>query len=77
MGFIVYEHESGRMVKYYKSAAAAKTQVTKHNREWVVAPRYYGLREWRCVSYRDFEGILMGLRGDALKMWQFCNSKNG
>jgi len=76
MGWIVYDTRDGRMEKYYKKAATARRIVTVHN-----TPRDYGFYTyqprslWACCSYRDFEGILMGLKGDALKMWQFCNKE--
>jgi len=82
-GWIVYEARSGRLEKYYKKASTARAQVTKHNTpreyDWGDAGRYrYEPNEiWACCSYRDYEGILMGLRGDQFKMWQFCNSPTG
>ena len=78
MGFVVYDAKSGHMQKYYKKAATAKRIVTQHN-----TPRDYDRylyrpdRNWAWCSYRDYEGVLMGLRGDALKMWQFCNTQTG
>jgi hypothetical protein len=30
-----------------------------------------------CCEYRDYEGILMGLQGAELKLWQFCNKGKG
>ena len=76
MGWVVYDTRTLLMEKYYKKAATARRIVTQHN-----TPRDYGFyqytpdRMWACCSYRDFEGILMGLKGDALKMWQFCNKE--
>ena len=76
MGWVVYDTRTLLMEKYYKKAATARRIVTVHN-----TPRDYGFyqytpdRTWACCSYRDFEGILMGLKGDALKMWQFCNKE--
>ena len=77
MGWVVYDTRTLLMEKYYKKAATARRIVTVHN-----TPRDYGFykytpdRMWACCSYRDFEGILMGLKGDALKMWQFCNKEH-
>ena len=76
MGWIVYDTLTGRMEKYYKKAATARRIVTQHNQErdydfYVYRPK----RLWACCSYRDYEGVLMGLKGDALKMWQFCNTE--
>ena len=78
MGFVVYDQQSGRMEKYYKLASTAKRICTQHNTErtydW---GRYRPERIWAFCSYRDYEGILMGLRGDAFKVWQFCNTETG
>lgn len=78
MGWIVYEERSGRMEKWYKKAATARRIVTQHNtpRDYI----FYTYRPnsiWACCEYSDYEGVLMGLRGEALRMWQFCNRKNG
>ena len=74
MGWVVYDTKSGWMEKYYKLASTARRIVTQHNTErehdgWTYRPQ----STWACCSYRDYEGILMGLRGDAFKVWQFCN----
>ena len=77
-GWVVYEEKSGHMQKYYKLAATAKRICTQHNTE-----RDYDFytyrpdRTWAFCSYRDYEGILMGLRGEQFKMWQFCNTQIG
>ena len=85
-GWVVYDEKSGHMQKYYKKAATAKRIVTQHNTEreynWgramgVPNYRYSPDRMWACCSYRDYEGILMGLRGEQFKMWQFCNTQIG
>ena len=78
MGFVVYEEETGRAQKYYKKESVAKRICTQHNTErdydfYMYRPE----RKWAFCSYRDYEGVLMGLRGDALKMWQFCNTEIG
>ena len=84
MGWVVYDTRNGRMEKYYKKASTARRIVTQHNTEriydWgrtsgVPSYTYSPDSTWACCSYRDFEGILMGLKGDALKMWQFCNKE--
>lgn len=84
MGWVVYEEQSGGIIKYYKTRAAARGVVTKHNteRSYDWGPTYgtyhYSPQHtWACCSYRDYEGILMGMRGDAFKMWQFCNTEIG
>ena len=85
-GWVVYDEKSGHMQKYYKKAATARRIVTQHNSErsydWggtlgIPTYTYRPERNWACCSYRDYEGILMGLRGEALKMWQFCNTQIG
>jgi hypothetical protein len=78
MGWVVYEQSTGDLIKYYRKASTARAQVTRHNTE-VAAGRYWmrSNRERACCSYRDYEGVLMGLRGDQLKMWQFCNTEIG
>lgn len=80
MGWVVYDAKSGHMQKYYKLAATAKRIVTQHNQErdysWGYTYRPQSL--WACCSYADYEGILMGLRGEKFKMWQFVkNNPNG
>ena len=78
MGWVVYEKNSGDLIKYYKKASVARAQVTRHNSD-VAAGRYWmrSCRDRACCSYRDYEGVLMGLRDDQLKVWQFCNTKIG
>ena len=78
MGWVVYDARSGHMQKYYKLASTARRIVTQHNTpqpngDWIYIPS----NTWACCSYRDYEGVLMGLRGDALKMWQICNTEIG
>ena len=85
MGWIVYDTRNGRMEKYYKKAATARRIVTVHNQErtydWgspgIPSYTYRPDSIWACCSYRDYEGVLMGLEGPALKMWQFCNTERG
>ena len=78
MGWVVYEKGSGDLIKYYKKAGVAKAQVTRHNSD-VAAGRYWmrSNRERACCSYRDYEGVLMGLDQEQLKVWRFCNSQTG
>ena len=78
MGWVVYDEKSGHMQKYCKLASTAKRICTQHNTErehdgWFYRPQ----STWAFCSYRDYEGILMGLRGEQFKMWQFCNTKIG
>lgn len=75
MGWVTYDDQY-RLVKYYRKAGPARAAVTRYqNTEaqygYAGYPKILG-----CCTYSDFEGILMGLRGDALKMWQFVNSKS-
>lgn len=84
-GWVVYDERSGHMQKYYKLAATARRIVTQHNTEreydWGAGAGSYTYRPqslWACCSYADYEGILMGLRGDKFRMWQFVkNNPNG
>ena len=75
MGWIVYDERTGDLQKYYKLRSTARRIVTQHNQE-----RDYGFyvhrpqRLWACCSYADYEGILMGLRGEKFKMWQFVKN---
>jgi hypothetical protein len=75
MGWVVYDQRTGHMQKYYKLARTAKSIVTQHNTErehdgWIYTPHSL----WACCSYSDYEGVLMGLRGDELKMWCWVRS---
>ena len=71
MGWVTYD-KHGHMVKYYKKPGPAKAAVTRYRKEAQHYRNIYPQIEG-CCTYKDFEGILMGLRGDALKMWLFCN----
>ena len=82
MGWIVYDERTGELQKYYRLRSTARRIVTQHNTEreynWGTSFGGYTYRPqstWACCDYRDYEGVLMGLRGEALKMWQFCNKK--
>ena len=81
MGFIVYEEETGRAVKYYRSERSAKAQVTKNNRSidnarllrlQLGVPNYDRDRRWIYCSYAGYEGVLMGMKEPERKMWAFC-----
>ena len=75
MGWVVYDDQY-KMVTYYKRPGPAKAAVTRYQNQLEK-----GYRSWPrikgCCTYSDYEGILMGLRGETLKMWQFCNTKTG
>lgn len=76
MGWVTYD-EQGRLVKYYKKPGPAKAAVTRSMKDkevygYTVYPNVIG-----CCTYQDFEGVLMGLEGAELKLWQFCNKKIG
>jgi hypothetical protein len=78
MGWVVYEVDSGRMIKYYKKPGPAKSEVTrqrKFNQEMQASYGNHRMREYAACSYRDYEGQLMGLRGADFKFWQFCNTQ--
>ena len=73
MGWVVYDAERGDMEKYYRLERTAKSRVTRHNNE--MRDRFFSwgpARQLAYCSYQDYEGILMGLRGDRFKLWQFC-----
>jgi hypothetical protein len=74
MGFIVYNTASGRAERYYKKEGIAKAQATKLNR--CPYRSKYDSGEFRAIAYRDYEGVLMGVRGDALKYWSWLNTAN-
>jgi hypothetical protein len=76
MGYVVYSVETGRLIQYYKKIGPAKAAVTRHKKDQEIYRwAHNDDRAW--CSYRDYEGVLLGLRGAELKMWQFCNTKNG
>jgi hypothetical protein len=81
MGFVVFEEETGRAVKYYRKESSAKAQVTKNNRsiDNVNLMRVqFGIRynpndrRWIYCSYAGYEGVLMGMKEPERKMWAFC-----
>ena len=79
MGWVVYDVESGRMIKYYKKPGSAKSEVTRQKnfaKQMQAQYSNHRVREYAACSYRDYEGQLMGLRGADFKFWQFCNAKS-
>jgi hypothetical protein len=81
MGFVVYEEETGRAIKYYRKESVAKSQVTKNNRGidnsrllrlQLGVPNYDRDRHWLYCSYAGYEGVLMGMKEPERKMWAFC-----
>jgi hypothetical protein len=81
MGFVVYEEETGRAIKYYRKESVAKSQVTKNNRSidntrilrlQLGVPNYDRDRYWLYCSYAGYEGVLMGMKEPERKMWEFC-----
>jgi hypothetical protein len=76
MGWVTYD-DRGNLVKYYKKPGPAKAAVTLARRD----KQFYGYAVYPNVvdfcSYKDFEGVLMGLEGAELKLWQFCNTQTG
>ena len=80
MGYVVYEEETGRAIKYYRKESVAKAQVTKNNRSidntrllrlQLGVPNYDRDRRWLYLSYAGYEGVLMGMREPERKMWAF------
>ena len=80
MGWVVYEEETGRAIKYYRKESVAKSQVTKNNRSIdnaEILRLHLGIgrcleRRWLYCSYAGYEGVLMGMREPERKMWAFC-----
>ena len=81
MGFVVFEEETGRAIKYYRKESVAKAQVTKNNRSIVNTrllrlqlgvPNYDRDQYWLYCSYAGYEGVLMGMKEPERKMWAFC-----
>ena len=81
MGFVVYEEETGRAIKYYRKESVAKAQVTKNNRSLdnsnilrlqLGISRHPHDRNWLYWSYAGYEGVLMGMKEPERKMWAFC-----
>ena len=82
MGYVVFEEETGRAIKYYRKESSAKAQVTKNNRSidndailrlaLGLGPNYNHDRRWLYCSYAGYEGVLMGMKEPERKMWAFC-----
>jgi len=72
MGWIVYNTASGRADRYYKQERTAKAQATKRNRCPYRSKWEDG--EWVCISYAAYEGVLMGLKNENLRYWDWMNS---
>lgn len=85
MGFVVFEVETGRAVKYYRKESTAKAQVTRQNKQVIYAEQearrlyYYPVPQaWTYCAYADYEAVLMGMSEPERKMWAFCRGgKNG
>lgn len=54
MGFVVYEKEDGRAVRYYEREATAKTQVTKNNRQYTMAILKGEVSHWNSYRYNEY-----------------------
>lgn len=86
MGFVVYWENTGAVHRYFRKEGSAKAAVTKHRNEvarlvleYTRAGLTFGNRD-RTLAYctfRDYEGVLMGLSGEDLRMWRFCNTQIG
>ena len=75
MGWIVYNTASGRADRYYKSERTAKQQATRRNRDPFRSRWEAG--EWQAISYTAYEGVLMGLKAENLRYWDWLNSAGG
>jgi len=62
MGFVVYKKDNFRAVGYYEREASAKSQVTRHNKAYVIdllkGNDYCYDSEYEYCSWTDFETIL-------------------
>ena len=72
MGWIVYNTSSGRADRYYKQERTAKQQATKRNRDPFRSK--YEVGEWRSISYAAYEGVLMGLKNENLRYWEWVSN---
>jgi hypothetical protein len=76
MGWVVY-NQYGAFIKYYKKPGPAKAAVTRYHKAIAETGQRSYPQAHGCCEYRAYEGILMGLQGAELKLWQFCNKGNG
>lgn len=66
MGFVLYDKENFRAIRYYEREASAKAQVTRHNKEYVMAVLKGEVRDyypWRhfehaYCSWAEFEAVM-------------------
>jgi uncharacterized protein YqgQ len=66
MGFVLYDKENFRALRYYEREASAKSQVTRRNKEYVMAllkgeiSDFYRYRhfEHAYCSWAEFETVL-------------------
>ena len=72
MGFIVYNTASGRAERYYKLERTAKQQATRMTNDPFRSKWEAG--KFKAIAYADYEGILMGLRGENLRFWSWLTN---
>jgi len=76
LGYVVFESETGRAIKYCKKIGTAKAHVTRHaraNAEYLLdVPHARHQRTYLWCSYADYEGVLLGLDEPSRKLWVFC-----
>lgn len=63
MGFVVYETNTGRAMRYYKKAGVAKAQTTKYNKQltWDILQhghRNIGSSPVACCDWSEFESVV-------------------
>lgn len=63
MGFVVYETNTGRAMRYYKKAGVAKAQATKYNKQltWDILQnghRNIGSSPVACCDWSEFESVV-------------------
>lgn len=76
MGWVVYRRESGHIERWYQHQSSAKRAVTRRKRDLETHSQFVVGPHIDYCSYADYEGVLMGLRGSELKMWQFCRKRS-
>lgn len=75
MSWVVYRADSGDIEKWYRLRSSAKRAVTRRAKDLERYSVFTAGPPLEFCSYRDYEGVLMGLRGEELKMWRFCQAK--
>lgn len=75
MSWVVYRTDSGDIEKWYRLKSSASRAVSRRAKDLEKYSVFTVGPPLEYCSYRDYEGVLMGLRGEELKMWQFCQKR--